>query len=111
VVVFALLSGSLVALPGVGHAQTVSLGFVVPVGSAPQSVATGDFNGDGRLDLAVANGASNDVTILLGHGGGGFTEGPAAPSARAAGRAPSRSATSTETASSTWPARTAPPTL
>jgi hypothetical protein len=32
----------------------------------------GDFNGDGKLDLAVANGASNNVSILLGNGNGTF---------------------------------------
>lgn len=31
-----------------------------------------DFNGDGRPDLAVANRASGDVSILLGDGGGSF---------------------------------------
>jgi hypothetical protein len=37
-------------------------------------VATGDFNGDGNLDLAVAEqtGASSDVVILLGNGNGTF---------------------------------------
>ena len=30
------------------------------------SVAVGDFNGDGKLDLAVANEGSNNVSILLG---------------------------------------------
>ena len=33
---------------------------------------TGDFNGDGRLDLAVANVGSNDVSVLLGNGNGTF---------------------------------------
>ena len=33
---------------------------------------TGDFNGDGRTDLAVANYGSNDVSILLGNGDGTF---------------------------------------
>src|SRR5713101_8140523 len=37
-----------------------------PVGANPQAVVTGDFNGDGRLDLAVANGSST-VSILLGN--------------------------------------------
>jgi VCBS repeat-containing protein len=37
----------------------------------PQSVAIGDLNGDGHLDLAVAN-ASNKISVLLGNGGGGF---------------------------------------
>ncbi len=34
---------------------------------------TGDFNGDGRLDLATATDASGTVTILLGKGDGTFT--------------------------------------
>lgn len=41
-------------------------------GSGPFSVATGDFNGDGKLDLAVANFASNNVSVLLGKGDGTF---------------------------------------
>ena len=33
----------------------------------------GDFTGDGRTDLAVANyGSDNDVSILLGNGDGTF---------------------------------------
>ena len=32
----------------------------------------GDFAGDGHLDLAVANGGSNDVSVLLGNGDGTF---------------------------------------
>jgi hypothetical protein len=36
-----------------------------PVGSSPRSVAVGDFNGDGRLDLVTANSGSNDVSVLL----------------------------------------------
>src|SRR5437660_732472 len=43
------------------------------VGASPYSVAMGDFNGDGHLDLAVANGGSNDVSVLLGNGDGTFT--------------------------------------
>jgi len=35
-------------------------------------VAAGDFNGDGQLDLAVANSNSNNVSILLGKGNGIF---------------------------------------
>ena len=33
---------------------------------------TGDFNGDGRPDLAVANYGDNDVSVLLGNGDGTF---------------------------------------
>jgi hypothetical protein len=32
----------------------------------------GDFNGDGIPDLAVANHNSNNVSVLLGTGDGGF---------------------------------------
>lgn len=51
----------------------------VRVGSRPISLAAGDFNGDKKLDLAVVNGGSNDVSILLGDGGGGFKPAPHAP--------------------------------
>ncbi|PHX53273.1 hypothetical protein CP500_022375 [Tychonema bourrellyi FEM_GT703] len=34
-------------------------------GSAPKSVSIGDFNGDGKPDLAVANQYSNSASILL----------------------------------------------
>jgi len=42
-------------------------------GSVPFSVAVGDFNGDGKLDLAVANYGSNTISILLGDGKGNFS--------------------------------------
>ncbi len=35
-------------------------------------VASGDFNGDGKADLAVANNADNSVSVLLGNGDGTF---------------------------------------
>ena len=41
-------------------------------GTNPRSVAIGDFNGDGKQDLAIANQDSNNVSILLGDGAGGF---------------------------------------
>jgi FG-GAP-like repeat len=42
-------------------------------GNQPLSMVAGDFNGDGNLDLAVANSGSNTLTILLGNGDGTFT--------------------------------------
>jgi hypothetical protein len=48
-------------------------------GTYSQSVAVGDFNGDGKLDLAIANYGSNNVTVLLGDGAGGFTAAPGSP--------------------------------
>jgi hypothetical protein len=46
-------------------------------GLVPSSLAVGDFNGDGILDLAVANStASGTLRILLGKGDGTFQAGP-----------------------------------
>jgi uncharacterized repeat protein (TIGR01451 family) len=58
----------------------------VSVGSNPSSVTVGRFNADGYDDLAVTNTDSNDVTILLGNGSGGFT--PASGSPVSAGTYP-----------------------
>ncbi len=44
----------------------------VKVGDRPFSIAVGDFNGDGRSDLAVANLASSEVSILIASGAGRF---------------------------------------
>jgi VCBS repeat protein/FG-GAP repeat protein len=41
-------------------------------GSAADAVAVADFNGDGKLDLAVANNGSNNISVLLGNGDGTF---------------------------------------
>src|SRR5207245_1710110 len=49
-------------------------GSPVAAGSHPSSVAVGDFNRDGRPDLATANVRSDTVTILLGDGAGGFSQ-------------------------------------
>ena len=48
-----------------------------PAGNGPTAIAEGDFNGDGRIDLAVAdsgdaNGQGQGVSILLGNGDGTF---------------------------------------
>ena len=38
----------------------------------PAALAVGDFNGDGKLDLAVADTGSNTISVLLGNGDGTF---------------------------------------
>ena len=54
---------------------TSSFGSVVSntVGTTPQSVAVGDFNGDGKQDLIVANSGSDSVTRYTGTGAGTFS--------------------------------------
>jgi hypothetical protein len=42
------------------------------VGVIPYSIAVGDFNHDGKLDMAVVNFESNSVSVLLGNGVGTF---------------------------------------
>jgi hypothetical protein len=62
---------------------TGNLSFLNPsnpaTGNHPSSLAVGDFNGDGNLDLAVTNQQDNTVTILLGNGDGTFTSAPVNP--------------------------------
>jgi hypothetical protein len=50
-----------------------------PAGIYPRSVAVADVNGDGRLDLAVANQSSNNVSVLLGNGDGTFQDAQSLP--------------------------------
>ena len=42
----------------------------LPFPEVSMAMAVGDFNGDGTLDLAVANRGSNTVAVLLGNGDG-----------------------------------------
>ena len=51
---------------------TPATGSPFTAGTGPRSIAVGDFNNDGHLDLAIVNNGSNNLTILLGTGTGGF---------------------------------------
>jgi len=48
-------------------------------GVSPVAVATADFNGDGKLDLAVANKGDNTVSVFIGTGTGTFNTATAYP--------------------------------
>jgi hypothetical protein len=66
-------SFSITVLVGDGHG-----GFgapaTYPTGDGPVSGALADFNGDGRLDVAVSAVGSSVVTVYAGDGAGGLTE-------------------------------------
>jgi hypothetical protein len=81
----ALLAGTLMlvfSLTNPANAATAGFKPAVnyTVGTAPRAVVSGDFNGDGKMDLAIANygdpTTSDDggVSILLGNGDGTFQD-------------------------------------
>ncbi len=73
-------SNNVTVLLGNGNGTfTAASGSPMAVGSAPNSVALGDVNGDGKLDLMVANGDSDNLTVLLGNGNGTFTAAAGSP--------------------------------
>jgi hypothetical protein len=88
----AIANGGTVGFPATGRTLTILLGngdgtfraaANPTTGNVPSGVAVGDFNGDGKLDLAVTNAADNTLSILLGNGDGTFT--PAASPATGSG--------------------------
>ncbi len=56
---------------------TVSISFANPttysIGAAPNALSSGDFNGDGRPDIAVAVEDGVDLALFFNQGGGLFT--------------------------------------
>ncbi|WP_158819649.1 FG-GAP-like repeat-containing protein [Granulicella sp. S156] len=65
--------GSVTILLGNGDGTFAPTAVSPSTGTYSWSIAVGDFNGDGKTDLAVANAVSDTVTILLGKGDGTFT--------------------------------------
>jgi len=56
-----------------------SRGSPFPAGPNPNDLASGDFNGDGRVDLVIANHETQHVTVLLGDGQGALAPAPSSP--------------------------------
>jgi YD repeat-containing protein len=70
--VYSLGSPSVSILLGNGNgAFTLASGSPIAQSYDPSSIVAGDFNGDGKLDLAVVD-VYGDLTILLGNGDGTF---------------------------------------
>ncbi len=58
------------------HSSSSTIAFAAPTstsaGSGTKALIHGDFNRDGKMDVAVANAGSNSVAILLGNADGTF---------------------------------------
>jgi hypothetical protein len=78
------VSGVTVSLGNGDGTFTLASGSPIPLGQSLSAIVTADFNGDGKLDLAVTDSVGNAVLILLGNGDGTF----GAPTTIAVGNGP-----------------------
>ena len=64
-----------------GFAPAPNSPIVMKQGQHPHThgLGMGDFNGDGKLDIASVNNEDNDISVALGDGRGGFTNAPNSP--------------------------------
>jgi FG-GAP-like repeat/Putative Ig domain len=72
-------SGSVIILLGNGDGTFTQAAGSPTSLSGAYAVAAADFNGDGKLDLAVTSNGSNTVSIVLGNGDGTFTQAAGSP--------------------------------
>jgi hypothetical protein len=72
----AAVNESVTALAGSGFA---GVNGPFPVGTMPVAIAMADVNGDGLADLIVGNQGSDNISVLLGNRGGGFSPAPGSP--------------------------------
>ncbi len=69
-------TGSIAVLPGApdidGHGSGTFLTEIDAGSNLDGPIVSGDFNGDGKLDLVAVESGTNDVAVLLGNGDGAF---------------------------------------
>jgi subtilisin family serine protease len=65
-----------VFLPNLG-AGNFGTPVVTNISGLPGTIASGDFNGDGKLDFVMAGGSPGQIVTFLGNGNGTFTPAPA----------------------------------
>jgi hypothetical protein len=68
--VLGVTSGGVAVLLSEKGSTNYSGPVVYPAGKGPVSIAVGDFNGDGHVDVVTANSNGDDITILFGSGNG-----------------------------------------
>jgi len=77
-------TGNVVVLLGGSNETFSPEGTTTTVGKGPVALATGDFNADGRTDLAIVNQTDNTLTVLLNNGDATFSAAANSPLATGA---------------------------
>ncbi len=73
-------SETVTVLLGDGHGHFVPAhGSPFPAGHLPNDIGVADMNGDGNLDLIIANHQTPYISVLLGDGKGAFHPAPGSP--------------------------------
>lgn len=78
---YSVPSGSAISvlLGQVGQAGALQVAGRVALDAAPRSLAVGDFNGDGILDLVAAHDLEDRISVFIGQGDGRFSVGALVP--------------------------------